>query len=367
MTKTRGWASLFVIALVAPQIAFAAWWNPLSWNWFSFFIPHHQIQTVATTTTPTASTTSVLPNSLTVQQMIELQKEASTPANPTKKNPTKVTPSVPAKTDSSNSSSPTPSTNPVPTSPVSPPVSQPPQVYSTQQLGGALSSVYTQLALNFVKTAAPHLATIAGTEQSRLNILQNGRMQCVQTYSSDIATAQQQVQQYQSSSQTQMYVDQAQQRLTNLQQQESGCEAAYPTVNGDLSAQIDNAVHQLAALYARIQAGAISDTEAISILQQYNSLESEIYDFNSAIPSPVAYAAPNVSIPNISSNIGTKPQPVYSGGTITCTSGNFSVNCSDGTTCSTVGMNVLNCSGPGGVTTSCKGNFVMGGTVTCTQ
>ena len=258
---------------------------------------------------------------------------------------------------------------------VSPQTSQQSQTYPTQQLDDALSSVYTQLALNSVKTTAPNLATIAGMEQSRLTILQNVRTQCTQAYT---AAEQQQQQQNRIAldnvmtsrglatnsallAQQQMLNDY---RIKNLQDQESAYETSYPTVSGGLSAQIDSAVHQLAALYTQVQAGQISDIDAISILQQYNSLESEIYAFNSEIPSPSACPAFNISIPNISSNIGAKPQPVYFGGTITCTEqGDNKVNCSDGTSCIAVGMNVLNCSGPG-PSVSCQGNFT-GGKVTC--
>lgn len=48
--------------LIVPQFAFAAWWNPFTWNIFSWFNKPHAIQTqtqVATTTLSTSSTTSV--------------------------------------------------------------------------------------------------------------------------------------------------------------------------------------------------------------------------------------------------------------------------------------------------------------------
>src|SRR3989344_2534494 len=52
---------LVVVALVIPQVAFAAWWNPLSWSVWNVFRPAPKVQQVqiatTTPTTPTATTT----------------------------------------------------------------------------------------------------------------------------------------------------------------------------------------------------------------------------------------------------------------------------------------------------------------------
>src|SRR3989344_1391627 len=52
---------LVVVALVIPQVAFAAWWNPLSWSVWNVFRPAPKVQQVQIATTapatPTATTT----------------------------------------------------------------------------------------------------------------------------------------------------------------------------------------------------------------------------------------------------------------------------------------------------------------------
>ena len=44
---------IFLLVLIVPQVAFASWWNPFSWNIFTFSAPHAQTQNdVSGTTTP---------------------------------------------------------------------------------------------------------------------------------------------------------------------------------------------------------------------------------------------------------------------------------------------------------------------------
>ena len=253
----------------------------------------------------------------------------------------------------------------------------------TQQLGSALSRVYIQFSLDSIKTDGASLVTIAETEQTRLAALQNGLAQCVQAYNSAVTYQQNQNRIALDNARTSsngftntaligQVQDQGQYQLQLLSQQESTCEAAYPVMPSDMSSQIQDAINQIDDIRQQVQTGPVSDSEAISLLQQYNSLQSEIYTFNSSLPEPVAVSLPGALVSNSNTTASTKPQPVYFGGTITCAEvGPYNINCSDGTTCSTVGMNTLNCSGPGpngtGIMTSCQGNFTMGGTVTCTQ
>src|SRR3989338_187916 len=48
---------LLVVASIIPQVAFAAWWNPLSWSVWKIFRPTPKVQQVQiATTTPVATT-----------------------------------------------------------------------------------------------------------------------------------------------------------------------------------------------------------------------------------------------------------------------------------------------------------------------
>jgi len=56
-TYKQVFAVLVVSVFIVPQIAFAAWWNPLSWSIWNIFRPtfHTQVQTATTTSTATTS------------------------------------------------------------------------------------------------------------------------------------------------------------------------------------------------------------------------------------------------------------------------------------------------------------------------
>jgi hypothetical protein len=52
--------AVFLFCLIIPNLAFASWWNPLSWSMWNIFrpTPHVQQVQIATTTIPTAITTT---------------------------------------------------------------------------------------------------------------------------------------------------------------------------------------------------------------------------------------------------------------------------------------------------------------------
>lgn len=357
----KGYKQIFVIAAVgifiAPQIAFAAWWNPISWSFWNIFRPAPKVQQVqidtkaqATTTTAGATTTSTktkdasdskdsLINSLR-KQVSDLKQKTEQPKVEAPKTSIITLPNGSVvEMDANGNIIRTIKDAPQQTYSAPAPVAQDQtQSISTQQLGSALSNLYAQSVLNFIKTAAPHLATYAGLEQAKYAILPQGRQQCEQTYSHSYCTAYGGILQ-----------DSTTKCVQQEQQDKNDCLARYPLGDTTIPQQIDNAVNQLDTLYKRAWASPTSVSEINSLLQEYNDLEAKIYSINTAIPTLTApVALPPISQTSPAGSFSCNWSPTGSGYSCTGSSG-VSTSCSISPT-----GNSLGCRSSDGTNIGCR-------------
>lgn len=331
--------SLFII----PQVAFAAWWNPFTWSIWSIFeqYPKAQIQTAL------PSTPQIVRANFTLMASSSTSTVATTPVvNKKRDNLSRGLPLQQSQGQISPATIPFGATPIVPTQPVAHAQTQS-AVISSNQLENALARYQAQVALDFMKTAAPHLASIAGLEQARLNINIQGRQSCEQTYNqaqdsgfnvnpSGIAA----FEQYQ------------QQKSQQLTQDKNDCLAQYPIGDASLPQQIDQAVNRLNNLWQQVLTNPTSPADVASILQQYNSLESQIYAFNSQIMSPISLPATNQS-PKVGNFSCSGMGNGYS-----CVGANMNTDCS-------IHGNSVDCIGKGiGENVSCS---LSGGYLNCSS
>jgi len=75
---TKVFTLILLLTAFTPSVTFAAWWNPLSWNWTNFFNTSTQT-TVQSTTTSTIQTPTITENSSTTTAVSVVSTPTTTP------------------------------------------------------------------------------------------------------------------------------------------------------------------------------------------------------------------------------------------------------------------------------------------------
>lgn len=314
-----------LLIFIVPQIAFAAWWNPLSWNiWTaveSIFVGSPQTHFQITTTT----------------QATNLPPGAIPFGDPTTAPPQIGTTSA-AKNKQINSPKTTAIIPPVPQTPTTQP--QMPTV-SAGQLQSAISNFQAQAALSYITTMIPQLMVVAGSEQTEFSddvqAANEARQSCTQIYQTTMNTLSQESSgvtsgmnlpslEAQAEQEQQQFQQQQQDAENSALAQENLCLSQFPLdYDNSVLQQVTQAVNQLNVLWQQVQANPASSSDIASMLQTYNSLEPQVMYLNSENPSPVLTATfqsqtPTPTIGDISCNLV--------GDSYSCVGQNFNTDCS---------------------------------------
>ena len=345
------------LLLVVPQIAFAAWWNPISWSVWgaieSIFVGSPQPVTVATST----------PDNTAIPTLTNAGSNKDTQILPTRTTKSAGT-SIRATQPKQTAISATTQTSVIPTQPQAP-------VVSSQQLQTAIANYQAQTALNYLQTMIPQLLVIAGSEQSEFNDLsqsKNQSRQNCQQMAQQAATAitntyQQSTQnntginlsgfgfiQNQTQTLQQEMQQQEQAALASNQSQENLCLSQFPEgSDSSVLQQLTQVVNQLNTLSQQVQNNPTSVSDIASLVQQYNSLESQVIHLNGELPTPVLpisfptqASAPTVGNVNCS----------LSGSSFTCIGPNTNTDCAiSGSSVNCIGARAgqnMSCTGVGG-------------------
>lgn len=188
------------------------------------------------------------------------------------------------------------------------------------EMENGLNRLYTQLTLDFIKTAADHLVNIAALLASKFDILIDGRERCAQNYDSIIAETREEGERRitselearrgfsTNSALIQQMREDLENDIMNLQKDKERCLAAYPISDPTIGEKITQEVVKLDNLYSRVLVGTNSITEAANMLKEYNSIEARIYSFKDYIPVPLQPVS-----------ISSTPRPVPPVGSFSCT------------------------------------------------
>ncbi len=365
------------LLLVVPQIAFAAWWNPISWSVWgaieSIFVGSPQPVTVATST----------PDNTAIPTLTNTGSNKDTQILPTRTTKSVGT-SIRATQPKQTAISATTQTPAAPTQPQAP-------VVSSQQLQTAIANYQAQTALNYLQTMIPQLLTIAQSEQtefsnsiqSKSQSRQNCQQMAQQAATAITNTYQQSTQnaQYTGGVNTQNYITGAQgaispsalgfiqnqtqtlqqemqqneqSALASNQSQENLCLSQFPEgSDSSVLQQLTQVVNQLNTLSQQVQNNPTSASDVASLVQQYNSLESQVIHLNGELPTPVLpvsfptqASAPTVGNVNCS----------LSGSSFMCIGPNTNTDCA-------ISGSSINCIGArAGQNMSCTG---VGGSLNC--
>lgn len=245
-----------MLALIAPQVAMASWWNPFSWSIFNRpaevrVEQTHDVNFENKKATSTATSTVKIP-----QQKEVVAKDKKDVISLPKKQAVEMPPK--------------------PVEPTPQAVQKQEYKISNSDLEVALDKIRGQLILDFVKTSAPHLANMAGLVEAQFDILQNGRDRCAKDYDKEIEDTRQRYE----------YVLGANEKhIKDLMVDKENCMSTYPQVDPSFPPRIDQAVSQLDVLYRKAHTNSLSTSEINAILQEYDSIEAQIYLFNESIPS----------------------------------------------------------------------------------
>lgn len=311
-----------VVLLLAPQIAFAAWWNPLSWSLWSIFIPTHKVQQVQNK--PLAEATST-PEKLTAPDPEISPKNTSPKIEVTK-------PSAQTNTTPTVEKAPV-----VVIQPVQPAQSNSDVKISSGALEGEMMRfLNVQLNQQIKSDLDYYQKTISGlqsTYQMIVDIFTKGKQSCVASYESKVSYAKNYAKQQITANAerqrgfasipgiSQGISDQLAIDLGSIDSWYASCLAKYQADISIISVELNQASNQLSGLQQRISSGG---TVSIS---EVSSLGNELLLISKAQAS-IAGVSSSLSLPSI----GSQPSSV------TCTNDIMGFSCRDN-----FGSNTMRC------------------------
>lgn len=309
------------VFLLVPQIAFAAWWNPLSWSVWSIFIPTHKVQPIQDK--PLAETASIT------------EKPSTSDPEVTQKN-TGPKIEVPKPGVQANA---TPAVEKTPAV-----VTQPAQVTKSNEVkisSGALENemmrfLNAQFNQQIKSDLDYYQKTISGlqsTYQMIADIFTRGKQNCIASYDSKVAYAKDSAQQQKTSNAesqrgfasspaiSQNIDDQLARDLSSIDSWYASCLAKYQADTSLISNELSQASNQLNGLQQRINSGGTVSTYEVS------SLGNNLLSIAKAQAS-IAGVTASLSLPSI----GSQPSST------TCTNDITGFSCRDN-----LGSNTVRC------------------------
>ncbi|MDO8408123.1 MAG: hypothetical protein Q7S95_02715 [bacterium] len=337
-----------VVLLLVPQVAFAAWWNPLSWSIWSIFISTHKIQPI---------------------QIGAMNEASSTPKESPKQNPETATEGSKKEDLKPRTQTATlPSTPVVKESPTA--TSQPTQlaqnsdtkISSTALEGELLKFLNEQLNQQMRSNLDYYQKTIFDMQslyQTLVDISARGKQNCTASYNSKAEYAKDDAQQqktanaevqrgFASSPAISQNIDaQLVRDLEDIEDWYTSCLAKYQA-EPSISTRLSKVSSQLGILQGRVSSGGIVSVSEVS------SIKNEITSISKALGTAAGISG-SVSLPTL----GSQPS------SITCTNNVTGFSCRDNfgsnaMRCTQSTPGYLNCTDSNFNSVSCQSNSTLG-------
>lgn len=337
------------VLLLVPQVAFAAWWNPLSWSVWSIFIPTHKVQQVQNN--PVAEATSTPEKPAASDPETTLENTSSKIAAPKPSAQTNTAPAVEkAPAVVAQPTQPAQNNNEV-------------KISSGALEGEMMRFLNVQLSQQIKSDLDYYQKTISGlqnTYQMIADIFAKGKQNCLASYNSKVeyakSDAQRQTTAYQESQRgfatqpgiSKGIADQLAIDLDSIDSWYASCLAKYQTDTSLISAELGHASNQLNGLQQRINSGGTVSPSEVS------SLGNELLSIAKA-QAAIAGVSASLSLPSIGSQASS----------VTCTNDITGFSCRDNLgsntmRCTQTTPGFLNCTDSNSNRISCQANSTIG-------